>query len=228
MEEQTEHVKRRATAGAKLSLAIRHTGAAISGVIRAAAAWRWGAPLARGAAGVAGLVVLAAIGRSALARGSPQPAPAATDPAAVVQPLAPPPPPTASAAEPAPAAQPPAAVAAGPAALVTADDAGAGTAPSDQDAGSRSRATPDDPVYLNRATLSDLRRLPGMGPKRAQAVLALRERLGGFHQIEDLLKVKGIGRSSLKKLRPLVRLDGAAQPPAVPGPEAQAATPPPP
>jgi competence protein ComEA len=77
---------------------------------------------------------------------------------------------------------------------------------------SRGRATPEDPVYLNQATLTDLHRLPGVGPKRAEAILALRTRLGHFRQIEDLLKVKGVGRSSLRKLRPLVRLD---PPPAV-------------
>jgi competence protein ComEA len=73
--------------------------------------------------------------------------------------------------------------------------------------GALGRATPDDPVYLNQATAAELHRLPGIGPKRADAILTLRNRLGHFRQIEDLLKVKGIGRSSLRKLRPLVRLD---------------------
>jgi competence protein ComEA len=70
------------------------------------------------------------------------------------------------------------------------------------------RATPDDPVDLNTAQAGDLRRLPGVGAKRAEAILALRARLPGgrFHQIEDLLKVKGVGRAMLKRLHPLVRL----------------------
>jgi competence ComEA-like helix-hairpin-helix protein len=47
-----------------------------------------------------------------------------------------------------------------------------------------------------------------VGAKRAEAILALRARLPGgrFHQIEDLLKVKGVGRAMLKRLHPLVRL----------------------
>jgi len=73
-------------------------------------------------------------------------------------------------------------------------------------------ASADDPVVLNTAAADDLRRLPGIGPKRADAILALRARLGRFHAIEDLLKVKGIGRATLKRLRPLVRLDGPASP----------------
>jgi competence protein ComEA len=103
---------------------------------------------------------------------------------------------------------------AGSPADVTDNAAQVPTAPST--GGARSRATPEDPVYLNEATLADLHRLPGVGPKRAEAILALRARLGHFRQVEDLLKVKGIGRSSLRKLRPLIRLD----PPPAKSPDA--------
>jgi competence protein ComEA len=63
-------------------------------------------------------------------------------------------------------------------------------------------------VLLNSASVEDLRRLPGIGEKRAAAIVALRTRLGRLRAIEDLMKVKGIGRATLKRLRPLVRLDG--------------------
>lgn len=69
------------------------------------------------------------------------------------------------------------------------------------------RATSDDPVYVNYASADELRRLPGVGPKRAVAILALRQRLGRFQRVEDLLRVKGIGRATIRKWRPLVRLD---------------------
>jgi competence protein ComEA len=72
---------------------------------------------------------------------------------------------------------------------------------------STQRATPDDPVILNSASLEDFQRLPGVGPKRARAIFDLRARIGRFRHVEDLLRVKGIGRNTLKKLRPLVRLD---------------------
>jgi competence protein ComEA len=36
--------------------------------------------------------------------------------------------------------------------------------------------------------------------------------LGRFRAVEDLLKVKGIGRATLKRLRPLVRLDAPPSP----------------
>ncbi|MFO0759536.1 MAG: helix-hairpin-helix domain-containing protein [Byssovorax sp.] len=67
----------------------------------------------------------------------------------------------------------------------------------------------DGKVILNLASEDDLRRLPGIGATRAKAILALRSRLGRFSRVEDLLKVKGIGRRSLARLRPLVRIDPA-------------------
>lgn len=74
-----------------------------------------------------------------------------------------------------------------------------------------SQATPDSPVVLNAATEEELRRLPGIGPKKAGAILALRQKLGRFRQVDELLRVKGIGRTTLKRLRPLVRLDLPAE-----------------
>jgi competence protein ComEA len=71
------------------------------------------------------------------------------------------------------------------------------------------RATAEDPVILNLANTDDLRRLPGIGPKRAEAILALRTKIGRFHNVEELLRVKGIGRATLRRLRPLVRVDPA-------------------
>jgi competence protein ComEA len=107
-------------------------------------------------------------------------------------------------------------------ALPVASPAAAAPAPTQASPSAHSQATPDDPVILNTATIDDLRRLPGIGEKRATSIVALRTRLGGrFHVVEDLLKVKGIGRATLRRLRPLVRLDpppmladaGADEPP---------------
>jgi competence protein ComEA len=69
-------------------------------------------------------------------------------------------------------------------------------------------------VFLNVATLDDLRRLPGVGPKRAEAILTLRTQKGRFRSVEELMRVKGIGRSTMRKLRPLMRLDAPLDAPA--------------
>ena len=71
-------------------------------------------------------------------------------------------------------------------------------------------ATEDDPVYLNDATLQDLRRLPGVGEKRGLAILEARRKVGKFRQIEDLMHVKGMGRATLRRLRPVMRIDHPA------------------
>jgi competence protein ComEA len=74
----------------------------------------------------------------------------------------------------------------------------------------RGRASPDDPVFVNQADEAELRRLPGVGAKRAEAIVALRRRVGRFNRVEDLMRVKGIGRAAIKKWRPLVRFDTPA------------------
>ena len=75
--------------------------------------------------------------------------------------------------------------------------------------------TPDGRVILNKAGVDELCRLPGIGTKRAEAILALREKLGGrFKRATDLLRVKGIGVKSLKRLQPHFVLD-----PPTPAPE---------
>jgi competence protein ComEA len=161
-------------------------------------------PIARVALAAAGLLLLALIGRSAIAgaggiggtTAAATAVPVSDGAAPTSAPPAPQPPlpsmprPQTSAAGSTEAVGPPEAVAATEAANVP-----------------RGHASPDDPVVLNTASLEDLRRLPGVGEKRAAAILALRARLGRLHAIEDLLKVKGIGRATLKRLRPLVRLE---------------------
>jgi len=86
-------------------------------------------------------------------------------------------------------------------------DAGVPEAPS-ADAGSGTGGiTPDGRVVLNAATEEELRRLPGIGPSKARAIVALRTKLGRLKRPEDLLRVKGIGRRSLARMRSLLVVD---------------------
>jgi competence protein ComEA len=72
-------------------------------------------------------------------------------------------------------------------------------------------------VVLNTATAAELCTLPGVGPKRAEQILALRDKLGGrFRRIEDLRRVRGLGRKALERLRPLVVLDPPEPPSGAP------------
>jgi competence protein ComEA len=101
---------------------------------------------------------------------------------------------TPSSSAPSPAPSPPAVASASP--------------PRDAGPPSPAPTTPDGKVILNAAGERDLDRLPGVGPARARAIVALRDKLGGkFKRFEDLLRVRGIGRRSLERIRAHAVLD---------------------
>jgi competence protein ComEA len=60
-----------------------------------------------------------------------------------------------------------------------------------------------DPINVNLATLTDLQRLPSVGPKRAQLIVDERQKRP-FTSIDDLRRVPGIGPKTLEKLRPYI------------------------
>ncbi len=67
---------------------------------------------------------------------------------------------------------------------------------------------PGDRIDLNRAGVTELMRLPGIGEKRAQAIVAARARQP-FKRPEDVLIVKGIGPKWLAKVKDHVSVGGA-------------------
>ncbi|MGQ9603800.1 MAG: ComEA family DNA-binding protein [bacterium] len=60
------------------------------------------------------------------------------------------------------------------------------------------------PMDLNRAGLDEIVLLPGIGPKKAQAIVDWRNQKGCFSSVDDLLRVKGIGPKTLELIRPFV------------------------
>ena len=60
-------------------------------------------------------------------------------------------------------------------------------------------------VNVNTATVEELTALPGIGEKRAHAILDARKQKGGFKSVDELTEVKGIGPANLEKLRPYLR-----------------------
>ncbi|MDD9940758.1 MAG: helix-hairpin-helix domain-containing protein [Myxococcales bacterium] len=72
------------------------------------------------------------------------------------------------------------------------------------------RAEPGSPgvVNLNSASEAELSLLPGIGTARARAIVTLRKRLKRFTRVEQLMRVKGIGRKTFRKLRPMLTIVG--------------------
>lgn len=64
--------------------------------------------------------------------------------------------------------------------------------------GTRKLQPGDPPVNVNTATAEQLQQLDGIGPKLAQAIIDARP----FAAVDDLDRVKGIGKKTLDKIRP--------------------------
>jgi competence protein ComEA len=62
-------------------------------------------------------------------------------------------------------------------------------------------------INLNRAEAWLLDALPGIGQERAQAIVDYRNQNGPFRRIEDLLRVEGIGQSTLDNMKGLITLE---------------------
>jgi competence protein ComEA len=68
------------------------------------------------------------------------------------------------------------------------------------------------PIDVNRADLTELQKLPGIGPKMSQRIVDERSLRGPFKAVEDLRRVSGIGPKTLEKLRPYVILEAPSPP----------------
>ena len=71
--------------------------------------------------------------------------------------------------------------------------------------------SPSERIDLNRAPVTELMRLPGVGQARAQALVAHRQR-SPLRRPEDVLKVKGFGPGWLRKVKGNVTVGGAPAP----------------
>lgn len=58
-------------------------------------------------------------------------------------------------------------------------------------------------VDMNSADVKTLTTLPGIGQKRAESIINYRQRRP-FTRVSQLLNIRGIGRKTLRRLRPLI------------------------
>ena len=59
---------------------------------------------------------------------------------------------------------------------------------------------PGERLDLNRATVAELMRLPGVGERKAQAIVAHRQKQP-FRRAEDVVQVKGFGPAWFQKVK---------------------------
>jgi competence protein ComEA len=63
-------------------------------------------------------------------------------------------------------------------------------------------------VNVNTADVKQLSMLPGIGKKKAETIIAYRDKNGDFSSVDTLVKVDGIGKKTLSKIKEYIALDG--------------------
>jgi competence protein ComEA len=61
-------------------------------------------------------------------------------------------------------------------------------------------------ININTASLEELTILPGVGSKKAAAIIEYREQVGKFTSLEQIAEVKGVGKKMLEKMKDQVSL----------------------
>ena len=64
-----------------------------------------------------------------------------------------------------------------------------------------------DAIDINRATVDQLAALPGIGDRKAAAIVRYREANGEFKTVDQLIRVKGIGAKLLAGIRDHVAVE---------------------
>jgi competence protein ComEA len=63
------------------------------------------------------------------------------------------------------------------------------------------------PLNINVASVKELAKLPGIGKVTAERIIVFREANGPFAAIDDLLKVNGLGKKTLAKIKDQISLN---------------------
>ena len=76
----------------------------------------------------------------------------------------------------------------------------------------RGMPPPQGSVDVNRADLTELATVPGIGRSIASRIVALREQQGAYASLDELLDVAGMTQTRLERARPYLQVTGVAQP----------------
>ena len=76
-----------------------------------------------------------------------------------------------------------------------------------QRAGAGDSVDPSGVVNIQTASEAQLTLLPGVGPTRAAAIVEYRAD-HPFHRVEDIMRVRGIGRAMFRRMRSHITVEG--------------------
>ena len=62
-------------------------------------------------------------------------------------------------------------------------------------------------ININTATAAEIEKLPGIGRKTAEAIVAFRDENGPFRRPEQLLLIRGISESRFAEFRQFIRTE---------------------
>ncbi|MFC1558407.1 ComEA family DNA-binding protein, partial [candidate division KSB1 bacterium] len=62
-------------------------------------------------------------------------------------------------------------------------------------------------ININTASLQELIKLPGIGPKLSERIIQYRKDKGKFKTKRELIKIKGIGEKKIEKILPLICIE---------------------
>jgi len=68
------------------------------------------------------------------------------------------------------------------------------------------KITIDNPLDLNRATITQLDTLPGIGPVTAQRIIDYRTKVGRINSVDELKKISGLGGTKFEEIKSLLRI----------------------
>ena len=68
------------------------------------------------------------------------------------------------------------------------------------------KITIDNPLDINRATITQLDSLPGIGPVTAQRILDYRTKVGRINSVDELKKISGLGGAKFEEIKSLLRV----------------------